>query len=277
MLSIAESVTIYIISDSLGETGEHVVKAAISQFDFDKYEIKKIPYIADINSLIDTLDNICEEDNCVIFYTLVDKELLQYVKEFVVDKDYVAVDLLSPIIDTIKDLTGLEPIREPGTIRKLDVDYFKRVESIEFAVKYDDGKDPKGLLDADLVILGVSRTSKTPLSMYLANKKIKVANVPLVPETNPPEELYDVPARKIIGLTNSPFKLNEIREERLKALGLPRGSNYASMERILLEIEYAEKIMKKIGCPVIDVSNKAVEETAEIIISYMKKNRLKLS
>ena len=277
MLSITESVTIYIISDSLGETGEHVVKAAISQFEIEKYEIKKVPYIADINSLKDTLDNICDEDNCVIFYTLVDKELLRYVREFVSDKDYEAVDLLSPIIDTIKDLTGMEPIREPGTIRKLDVDYFKRVESIEFAVKYDDGKDPRGLLEADLVILGVSRTSKTPLSMYLANKKIKVANVPLVPETNPPEELYDVPARKIIGLTNSPFKLNEIREERLKALGLPKGSSYASMERILLEIEYAEKIMKKIGCPVIDVSNKAVEETAEIIISYMKKNRLKLS
>lgn len=111
--------------------------------------------------------------------------------------------------------------------------------------------------------------------MYLANKNIKVCNVPLVPETKAPQEIFEIPARRIVGLTNSPIKLNEIREERLKALGLPKGSNYASMERILFEIDYAERIMKNIGCPIIDVSNKAVEETAEIIISMLKKYNTK--
>lgn len=266
-----KEVNIYIISDSLGDTGEYIIKAAISQFRHQNYEVKKVPYVLDLESLKIALDEANRQKNSVVFYTLVDESLLNYIKIYSKENALNTVDLLSQIIDTIKDITGQEPNREPGAIRKIDEAYFKRVDCIEFAVKYDDGQDPSGLAMADLVILGVSRTSKTPLSMYLANKNIKVANVPLVPESTPPKEIYDVPARRMIGLTNSPLKLNEIREERLKALGLPKGSSYASMERILYEIDFAESIMKKIGCPIIDVSNKAVEETAEIIITQLRK------
>ena len=151
---------------------------------------------------------------------------------------------------------------------------------MEFAVKYDDGKDPRGVLKADLVIIGVSRTSKTPLSMYLANKNIKVANIPLVPEAKVPQELFQIPSKKIVGLTNTPEKLNEIRTERLRALGLSTANSgenkYANMERILEEIDFAESLMKKIGCPIINVSNKAIEETAEKIITYLKRNGMKV-
>ncbi|MBP8763655.1 hypothetical protein SAMN02745120_0492 [Acetoanaerobium noterae] len=268
--------SVYIISDSLGETGEQVAKAAISQFELDDYEIKRFPYVLNLKLLSEILKEASNESNAVLFYTLVDKEFIEYIKDFTAESGLIAVDLLSPLIAAIRESTHLEPAREPGTIRKLDEAYFKRVEAIEFAVKYDDGKDPRGLSKADVVILGISRTSKTPLSMYLANKNIKVANVPLVPESVPPKEIYEVPAKRVIGLTNSPTKLNEIREERLKALGLPKGSSYASMERILDEIDYAEKIMKKIGCPIIDVSNKAIEETAELIISILKRNGIKV-
>ena len=268
--------SVYIISDSLGETGEQVAKAAISQFQLDDYEIKRFPYVLNLKLLSEILKEASNESNAVLFYTLVDKEFIEYIKDFTAESGLIAVDLLSPLIAAIRESTHLEPAREPGTIRKLDEAYFKRVEAIEFAVKYDDGKDPRGLSKADVVILGISRTSKTPLSMYLANKNIKVANVPLVPESVPPKEIYEVPAKRVIGLTNSPTKLNEIREERLKALGLPKGSSYASMERILDEIDYAEKIMKKIGCPIIDVSNKAIEETAELIISILKRNGIKV-
>jgi regulator of PEP synthase PpsR (kinase-PPPase family) len=166
-----------------------------------------------------------------------------------------------------------EPKNEPGLIRKLDEKYFKKVEAIEFAVKYDDGKDPRGLKKADIVLIGISRTSKTPLSMYLAHKNIKVANVPLVPEVPVPDEIFEVPPKKIIGLTTNPIKLNEIRQERLKALGLSNEANYASMERILEELDYAEGLMKRLGCPVIDVSTKAVEESANIIMDIMKQNQ----
>lgn len=268
--------SVYIISDSLGETGEQVAKAALSQFELDDYEIKRFPYVLNLKLLSEILKDASDEHNSVLFYTLVDKEFIEYIKDYSSESGLIAVDLLSPLIAAIRESTHLEPALEPGTIRKLDEAYFRRVEAIEFAVKYDDGKDPRGLSKADVVILGISRTSKTPLSMYLANKNIKVANVPLVPESVPPNEIYSIPAKRVIGLTNSPIKLNEIREERLKALGLPKGSSYASMERILDEIDYAEKIMKKIGCPILDVSNKAIEETAELIISILKRNGVKI-
>ena len=186
------------------------------------------------------------------------------------------VDLMTPLLKQISNKTGVKPKREPGIIRKLDESYFKRVEAIEFAVKYDDGKDPRGILKSDIVLLGISRTSKTPLSMYLANKNIKVANVPLVPEIPIPKEVFEIDPKKIIGLTNTPEKLNSIRQERLKALGLSSNASYANLERILQELDYSEKIMKKAGCPVIDVSNKAIEETAGIILDIMKENGLKI-
>lgn len=268
--------SIYIVSDSLGETGEQVAKAAISQFDMDEYEIKRFPYVLELTMLKEILERAAKEKSAVIFFTLVEKEFIQYINYFSKETGLVVVDLLSPMLNAIGSLLQMEPNREPGMLRKLDDSYFRRVEAIEFAVKYDDGKDPRGLLKADLVLLGISRTSKTPLSMYLANKNIMVANVPLVPESVPPKEIYEVSPKRVVGLTNSPVKLNEIREERLKALGLPSGSNYALMERILDEIEYAEKIMKKIGCPIIDVSNKAIEETSELIINILKKNGVRV-
>jgi len=274
---VNSNVAIYVLSDSIGETAEKVIKAAISQFDFQNYEIHKFSSVTTMDILKESLNQTLDEKECIIFYTLVNKNMVEYLVEFTEEKAITAVDLIGPIINVIKDLTGLEPIREPGVIHKLDESYYKRIEAIEFAVTYDDGQEPKGLPDADLVIIGVSRTSKTPLSMYLANKNLKVANIPLVPETQVPKELFLIPSRKVIGLTNSPIKLNSIREERLKALGLPKGSDYASMERILQEIDYAEAIMKKIGCPIIDVSNKAIEETAEIILSILKKYTLKTS
>lgn len=268
--------SIYIISDSLGETGEQVAKAAISQFHMDNYEIKKFPYVLEKEALTAILESAANEQKAVLFYTLVEKEFLDLIEEFSKERGLMTVDLLSPMVNAIGTILKMEPSREPGMLRKLDDTYFRRVEAIEFAVKYDDGKDPRGLLKADLVLLGISRTSKTPLSMFLANKNIMVANIPLVPESIPPKEIYEVSPKRVVGLTNSPMKLNEIREERLKSLGLPSGSNYAMMERILDEIDYAEKIMKKIGCPIIDVSNKAIEETADLIINILKKNGVKV-
>jgi len=161
-------------------------------------------------------------------------------------------------------------MHKPGLIHQLDENYFKKVEAVEFAVKYDDGRDFTGVLHADIVLVGVSRTSKTPLSMYLAHKTFKVANVPLVPEIQPPEQLFTVNKHKIIGLIINPDKLNMIRCERLKTLGLPDNANYANMERIKYELDYARSIMARIGCKVIDVSNKAVEETASVILEHFR-------
>lgn len=256
---------IYVVSDSIGETAEFVAKAAVSQFNSGRAELIRFPYVQDQERLNEILDDAVQ-NKAVIAYTLVLPQLRQYLMEQAANRKVVTVDILGPMMDAISQTSELTPHYEPGLLHKLDEEYFRRVEAVEFAVKYDDGKDPRGVLYADIVLVGISRTSKTPLCMYLAHKRIKAANIPLVPEVAPPEELFQRPRNKIIGLTVTPSILNPIRQERLKALGLAPNADYASMERILKEIDYAEDIMKKLGCPIIDVSNKAVEETANKIM-----------
>lgn len=263
--------SIYIISDSVGETAEHIARATAEQFKEQPYEIKKFSYIGANEQAVEIIDEAAKGKSIVIFTTV-----LESLKDTIVDKcneyDIQYIDVMSPLLDFFGKYLGCEPMKEPGVTHKLDENYFKKVEAVEFAVKYDDGKDPRGVKKADIVVLGVSRTSKTPLSMYLAHKNIKVANIPLVPEVPVPEEVFQIDSRKIIGLTTNPIKLNEIRQERLKALGLGNNASYVSLDRILEELDYADDIMKRIGCPVIDVSSKAVEETANIILELMKDN-----
>ncbi len=260
---------VYVLSDSIGETGEQVAKAAISQFNSGKYETRRFPYITDEQHITEILEE-AKHEKCIIVFTIVVERLRNFLIQKASEYNIYAVDLMEPILNAMKSVVGFSPKREPGLIRKLDEKYFKKVEAIEFAVKYDDGKDTRGIKKSDIVLIGVSRTSKTPLSMYLAHKNYKVANIPLVPEVSPPDELFQVDSKKIIGLTANPVKLNEIRKERLKALGLSDNANYANMARILDEIEYAEEIMKKLNCTMIDVSAKAIEETAGIILDILK-------
>lgn len=266
-----ESVAIYLISDSIGETGEQVVHSILSQYSLEVGEIKKFTHVLTKKELETIINAIVQEKNVVIFYTLVQKELRKHLTELAEKTNFFLVDILGNGLTALEKATGLKSIGAPGIIRKMDQEYFNRIEAIEFSVKYDDGIDPRGILEADLVIIGISRTSKTPLSMYLANKNICVANIPLFPESEPPKELYQISPTKIIGLTNTPEKLNSIRKERLKALGLPQNASYAEMERILEELEYADNIMKQLGCFTIDVSDNAIEETANLIFDYMKK------
>lgn len=259
---------IYIISDSVGETAEHVARAAAGQFKNSSFEVKKYPYMDDALRIQEILEEAITRKSILVFTTVLEPIRLQ-ITQFCKEHHLPFIDVMSPLIHAFKHFLGEEPVNEPGTIHKLDEKYFNRVEAVEFAVKYDDGKDPRGVKKADVVILGVSRTSKTPLSMYLAHKNIKVANIPLVPEVPVPKEVYEISPKKIVGLKTSPHKLNEIREERLKALGLTSNAIYANMDRINEELVYAEEIMKKIGCPVIDVSSKAIEETANIILQIL--------
>lgn len=264
-----EDLMIYIVSDSIGETAEQVTKAAISQFVLEKHEIRRFPFVNEKSQVIEIIKE-ARNQNSIIIFTMVVQELKNFIIEETTKWNIPSIDIMSPIIEGLGNALHSTPKREAGLIRKLDERYFKKVEAIEFAVKYDDGKDPRGLKKGDIVLIGISRTSKTPLSMYLAHKNIKVANVPLVPEVEPPRELFEIPSKKIIGLTTDPMKLIEIRQERLKALGLKREANYASIERILEELEYADGIMKRLSCPVIDVSNKAVEESASIILEVFR-------
>lgn len=261
---------IFVLSDSTGETGEFIVRAAASQFIPFAMEIKRVSYVDDTDTINEVIA-MCKEMNGMIAYTLVKPLLREYTQQRATEEEVTAIDLIGPLMDLIADKTGQEPKNKPGLIRQLDDEYFKRVEAVEFAVKYDDGRGSRGLTQADIVLVGVSRTSKTPLSMYLAHKMIKVANIPLVPEVTPPDELFQVPKDKIIGLTITTEKLFEIRKERLHALGLPEEANYANRQRIEEELRFSDQIMKKLGCFTIDVSHKAVEETAGIVMEKLRK------
>lgn len=268
-----ETKFIYILSDSLGDTAEHVIKATAEQFKPHEYEIRKFSYVSDKNQVRDII-NEAKKVNALIIFTTVIKEVKDEILTLSRANDLLYFDIMTPILNEFEIFFDKKPEYEAGIIRKLDESYFKKVEAIEFAVKYDDGKDPRGVKKADVVLLGVSRTSKTPLSMYLAHKNVKVANIPLVPEVPLPKEIYEISRDKIVGLTTDPYKLNEIRVERIKALGLANTTaTYANLDRILEELEYADRIFKKIGCPVIDVSTKAIEETANIIAKIIQSKR----
>ena len=256
---------IHIISDSVGETAELVARAAASQFDGGRVEIRGVPYVQNPEEIPEIVE-MASAANGIIAYTLVMPALKEVLIREAKRHNIIAVDIMGPMLDALSLAEGTSPKLEPGLVRKMDDEYFRKVEAIEFAVKYDDGKDPRGIMRADIVVIGISRTSKTPLCMYLAHKRIKAANVPLVPEVAPPEELFKLPSHKIVGLTIKPHQLNEIRTERLKTLGLTSDADYASINRIIKELEYAQDIMRKVGCHVIDATNKAVEETASKVM-----------
>lgn len=263
---------VYVVSDSAGETGESVVRAAAMQFYPLHFDIIRAPFIHDCGG-IDKVLNTVKANGGIIVFTLVVPELRDDLTRKAEKLGIPHIDLLGPLMSTLGKVLNQEPRYQPGMLHPLDEDYFKKVEAVEFAVKYDDGRDFSGIQKADIVLLGVSRTSKTPLSMYLAHKKFKVANVPLVPEMQPPDAIYSIKKEKIIGLRINPDKLNIIRQERLRTLGLAENATYANVERIKVELEFADKIMSKIGCVVIDVSNRAVEETASFIMDYVERVR----
>lgn len=263
---------VYVLSDSLGETAEAVARAVVSQYN-EEIDIVRIPYINCKEQIDGALEDV-KLKQAVLCHTIVSVDLREYITEKAEEYGVVAVDILGPMLDAVSGISSTKPSLTPGVVHRLDKEYFKKVEAIEFAVKYDDGKNPAGFKKADIVIIGVSRTSKTPLSMYLAYKKIKAANLPLVPEVMLPQELFEVPAKKVIGLIIDPFKLNNIRSERLKAMGFDSEASYADLERIAEELEYAKAVMRKIHCPILDVTNKSIEETASMVMEIVHRNKV---
>ncbi len=262
------SSVVYVLSDSVGETAEFVVRAAASQYDYARFEVRKISYVNDEATLREVVLK-AQKDQGLIAYTLILPQLREALKEHAELTGVRIVDIMGPMMQALEDVFHMQPKLRPGLVHQLDEDYFLRVDAIEFAVAADDGKDPHALKRADVVLVGVSRTSKTPLSMYLAHKGLRVANVPLVPEVSPPDELFELPKGRVIGLTISPQDLNNIRQERVRVLGLDLEAMYASKERIEMELLYARRIMTDLLCPVIDVSRRAVEETANLILDYV--------
>jgi len=260
---------IFVCSDAVGETAEAVARATARQFSAEQVSIKRYGNIKEEEEVKSIIREAAREGG-FIAYTLVQPELRDTMREESIRAGVRSVDVMGPMMQAFIDTFNDSPKYKPGLLHEMDESYYRKIEAVEFAVKYDDGKDAKGFLEAQVVLVGVSRTSKTPVGIYLASKGIKTANYPLTIEVKPPEELFaDSSRRLVVGLTMQPDRLLKVRAERLKSLGLPSQANYASIERITQELRFADEIMKKLNCPVIDVTERAIEETAGMILELM--------
>ena len=265
--------TILAVSDSIGETANSVAIAAASQFT-EKVKVKRIPYVKALEDVEDVMKAVEECDKVIIVSTIITVNVREYLTQKAMEKNISVMNVLGPVINIASTILNEKPTYNPGAMRKTDETYFKRIEAMEFAMQYDDSKDYRGLKNADVVLIGLSRTSKTPLCMYLANKGIKAINIPLMPEVGVPDELYEVDKKKVFGLVIDPLRLIEIRKKRLdKFHRVTSDIEYAGDARVLEELDYSDKIMRKVGCKTIDVTERAIEDTALIIIEKLGYNK----
>lgn len=259
---------LYIVSDSLGETADQVAKAALSQFEPNLFRVVRVPKISSAQQLETVVTAACREE-CVFFYTFADPFLRTEMERICDNTRVLAVDILGPVVEALSHVASAEPAWKAGMIRKTDRGYFQKIEALEFAVKHDDGRNPDELDMAEVVLIGVSRTSKTPLSMYLAFKGYKVANVPLMPEVEPPPKLFTLDPRRVFGLISDAEHLVEVRSQRLSELGT-YARRYADRDYVERELESARALMRRIGCIVVRVNNRAIEETAQEILRHLE-------
>jgi regulator of PEP synthase PpsR (kinase-PPPase family) len=255
---------IYIISDATGQSGLHILRAALVQF---KHSRTKILLFHDVDSKADlkkVLDQ-AKSDKALIAFTFVKREMRDYISEYCRKNVLFSLDILGPLIGTLFSYLQTEPLETPSLLRKVDERYFKRIEAIEYTLGHDDGRGAERLNEADIVLVGLSRTSKTPTSFYLAQEGYKVANVPIVPGIPLPEELFEIDQHKIVCLNIDPEVLQKIRQARQKNSGLK--PSYSDLKKVFAEVEYVWDLLKKHRAwKVVDTSNKSVEETAWEII-----------
>ncbi len=269
---MADPVELHVVSDSTGETAARVVEAVEAQFPGQEFEVVRHPRIAAVED-VHLAAQRARGRRAVVLFTLVESELREVMRTLCRRYRLHYCDLLGHPIEAVARVSGAPATRRAGARTALDASYFKRIAAIEFAVRYDDGAAARELPEADIVLVGVSRSSKTPLSMYLAYLGYKTANVPIVKDIEPPPELWKVDPAAVVGLTIDAERLAAIRGERVRGMG--GGGRYADLAEIYEELEYAESIHKRLGCPVIEVSNLAIEETARRIVRLVEEGRLR--
>lgn len=269
--------TVLVISDALGETAASVALAAAGQFDEGAVAIERLSRVQDARQVKRYLESLAgAAKKIAAFHTIVQDELRSEVAGLLVEQGIAAVDLLGPAIGTIAALTGLAPKGIPGIIHRTDEHYFKRIACMEYAVEHDDGRGADDLSTADIVLIGVSRTSKTPLSMFLALQGYRVANIPLAPQMEPPQALFEVDPARIFGLVTTVETIAPIRSQRLRtAQAQSAAGSYVDPDAIELEFAYARSLMKRLGCFVVHTDGKAIEESATEIIERL--NRILLT
>jgi regulator of PEP synthase PpsR (kinase-PPPase family) len=281
MMQVHDKLKVVVISDGTGETASAITRAAMTQFQDKEIFFTRYKNIR-TKEQIDAIFQEAAIHHDIVVYTIVSVELRAYIAELS-KRDHVrSVDVMGPLLTVFSNFFEAEPNYQPGLLHAVNDQYFKRVAAIEFTLNHDDGRNINSLEEADVVLVGISRTSKTPLSMYLSLEGIKTVNVPIVMGVSLPEKLFQIDQRKIFGLTIDPDELFKIRKNRLSRLGLSNDEgDYADISKVTQEIEWANKIFSENKrWPVFNVTGKALEETAAEIIKLLnmrKVNRFKQS
>ncbi len=265
-----ENRLIFVISDATGETAEKVMRAALLQFANASAQLRmytRVRLEAEMRSIVAR----AKQTHALVVFTVVSNAHRELLRRLCDEENVDAVDLIGTLMAKLSVFLGSQPKGVPGLLHTIGDDYFRRIDAVEFTVRNDDGREPRNLPKADLVLVGISRTSKTPLSTFLAQKGLKVSNVPLVLGIEPPTELFQIDQEKIFGLTIKAEALLQIRQARLKHLGMPPDTSYGQRDHISQEIAYAQSVFRQHPMwPVIEITGKAVEETAADILRIKK-------
>ncbi len=272
---MADPYCIHIISDSTGETIASALRATIPMFGEVKVRYRRHVMIRSEKALEKVLDAV-EADPGIVFHTVVETALRRQIDKRCHQIGVQAVPFLDPILSTLTGYFGQKAVlMRPGAQHEVDERYYQRVAALDFALSYDDGNLAERLAEADVVLIGVSRTSKTPTCVYMAGRGVKAANVPLILGKTPPPELFDLrdKGRLIVGLTVKPTRLAQIRENRLSALNHHGGADYADLEMIRREVIEARQLMEELECPMIDVTRRSIEETSAEILRMIEQGR----
>jgi len=270
-----EKYNVYLVSDSTGETLDRIFLSLKSQFSNFEYEKKEFAFIR-TEQQIDKIIKDCNEiSNSIILYTIVETRLAKYLAHKSEVSSVPCFGVLGNLILSFSKLLNQKAIHKPSAQHVLDEDYYKRIEAIQFTMSHDDGKKIDDINTADVVLLGVSRTSKTPTSIYLANRGYKTVNIPLVLDQKIPQDLYSNNASCIVGLVADPERLSDIRRNRVAIMQDHNLKEYTDLEFIKKEVEDSKKLFKKNSWPIIDVTRRSVEETAASILKIIeiKKNK----
>ena len=269
--------SIDVLSDSTGETAEKVVRAALLQFPESGAQVRLHTRVRTKEAARPVLERAAQEGSLVVF-TVVSPELREYLHATSHELHVEALDLIGSLIGKLGTYLERQPINTPSSMLPLSDEYFRRIEAVEFTVKSDDGKEPRNFKKADIVLVGVSRTSKTPLSTILAQRGLNIANLPLVLGVETPPELEEANQERIVGLTIELNTLLEIRKARLKQLGMPVDTAYGLRDQVKEELDYAQRIYRAHPqWPVIDVTGRAIEETAVIILDALRDRHTRIA
>jgi len=267
-MATEDALNIFLVSDATGSTVESVITAVLVQFGAQQVEVKRFPFVRSKEQLLEILEQ-SPHGKCIIVYTLVSAEMREILRQRGAEKQLTLVDVMGPLLESLTGFLKRDPKMEPGVLKHADDELRAMAEAIHFTRQHDDGLGMDTVAKADLIIFGLSRTGKTPTSIFLSCRKLKVANIPIVLDRPFPRELIDLPVKRV-GFLMQFERLHQLRTERKRRFRTGELSEYASEEHILKELEYCDRLYRRIPrLPKIDVTNRSIEETSEWITRHV--------